>query len=223
MKLPLRYVSALVINLLLPWLVYRLAHAYWRMPEALLASTLPLLAWMIWDLARHRHFDALSALVLAGIVLSVLARAVPGAPRKLSLDEPLVAGMTGVAFLLSLTLPRPAVYYLARSTMARESLERASEFERDWHEQPKLAARIRNMTLVWGIGLIMENAVRTTIVLHGASDPHSIFASNMVRYGCYSALMLWTFWYRRRIRQDAETYVGKGASEGNPQRAAAPP
>jgi hypothetical protein len=33
-----------------------------------------------------------------------------------------------------------------------------------------------------------------------------------LRYGCYGGLMLWTIWYRRRIKQDAEGYANKAES-----------
>ena len=207
MQLRFRYLSALCINVLLPWLAYRLAYPHWGQPGGLLASAVPLLAWMAWDLARHRHFDALSAIVLIGIVLSLAAMAITGASQNLALDEPMVSGMIGVAFLVSLALPRPMVFYLARSTLARQSMQRASEFEQDWCERPKLAYRIRVMTVVWGVGLITENALRTLIVWRAEGDPHAVVESNVVRYGFYAGLMLWTIWYRRRIKQDAEGYA----------------
>ena len=202
-----RYLSALCINVLLPWLAYRLAYPHWGQPGGLLASAVPVLVWMAWDLARHRHFDALSAIVLIGIVLSLAAMAITGASQNLALDEPMVSGMIGVAFLVSLALPRPMVFYLARSTLARQSMQRASEFEQDWCERPKLAYRIRVMTVVWGVGLITENALRTLIVWRAEGDPHAVVESNVVRYGFYAGLMLWTIWYRRRIKQDAEGYA----------------
>jgi hypothetical protein len=202
-----RYLSALCINLLLPWLAYRLAYPHWGQPGGLLASAVPLLAWMAWDLVRHRHFDALSGMVLVGIVLSLAAMILTGAWQNLALDEPMVSGMIGVAFLVSLALPRPMVFYLARSTVARESVKRASEFEQEWREHPKLAHRVRIMTLVWGIGLITENTLRTLIVWGAEGDPHSVVESNVLRYGFYGVLMLWTIWYRRRIKLDADDYA----------------
>jgi hypothetical protein len=207
MKLRLRYLSAVFINFALPWLAYRLAHPHWGQAGALLASALPLIAWMAWDLVRHRHFDALSSIVLIGILLSLATVTVTGVPQELTIEEPMVSGMIGVAFLVSLLLPRPIVFYLARSTMARESMQNASEFERDWRESPTLASRVRVMTLVWGIGLVAENVIRTSIVWDAESSPHAALVSNLVRYSFYGALMLWTFWYRRRIKQDAERLV----------------
>ena len=209
MKLRLRYLSAIFINFALPWLAYRLAHPHWGQACALLASALPLIAWMTWDLVRHRHFDALSSIVLIGIVLSLTTVTVTGVPQELTIEEPMVSGMIGVAFLVSLLLPRPIVFYLARSTMARESMQSAREFEREWKESPTLASRVRVMTLVWGVGLVTENVIRTSIVWDAESSPRAALVSNVVRYGFYGILMLWTIWYRRRIKQDAERLVNE--------------
>ena len=71
MKPRLRYLSALLINVACPGLPTGSRFRIGAQPGALLASALPLFAWMSWDLLRHRHFDALSAIVLIGIVLSL--------------------------------------------------------------------------------------------------------------------------------------------------------
>jgi hypothetical protein len=212
MKLRLRYLSAIFINFALPWLAYRLAHPHWGQAGALLVSAIPLIAWMTYDMVRHQHFDALTCIVLIGVVLSLATVTMSGVPQELTIEEPLVSGMIGVAFLVSLLLPRPIVFYLARSTMARTSMQSASDFERDWTASPTLAPRIRFMTLVWGIGLVAENIIRTSIVWDAESDHHAAVVSNVVRYGFYATLMSWTIWYRRRIKQDAERLTNRSQS-----------
>lgn len=211
MKLRFRYLSALCINLLLPVLAYRLAYPHWGLAGGLAASALPPIAWMALDFARFRHFDALSAMVVFSIVLSL--GAVPlGGPQNRALEEPMVSGITGLTFLFSLALRRPIVFYLARSTMARENDDGVSTFEQDWHERPRLAADIRLMTLVWGLGLIAENTLRSLIVWHGGNTPRAALASTLVSYGVYGSLTLWTFWRRRGLKQDAERRAADQAS-----------
>lgn len=208
MKLRLRYLTPLLVNVALPWLAYRLAFPHWGQLGALAASALPLLSRMSLDLLRYRHFDALSALVLIGIVASLLATSVglAGNARQRAVEEPMVSGMIGVAFLVSLALPRPLVFYLARSTMSREDPRSVDSFERHWGERPTLVAYIRLMTLVWGIGMIGENVLRSLMVWQWADDPRSAIASNVLRYGVYAGLTAWTFWCRKLIKQDALRY-----------------
>jgi len=217
MKLRPRYLTALIVNVALPWLVYRLAFPHWGHLGALAASALPLLAWMSWELLRYRHFDALSALVLVGIVLSLLAMSISlaGNTRLRAIEEPMVSGMVGVSFLVSLALPRPLVFYLARSTMSREDYRSVESFERHWRERPTLVAYIRLMTLVWGIGMTGENVLRSLIVWQWPGDPRSAIASNVLRYGVYAGLTAWTFWCRRLIKRDALRYPDDTVSEAN--------
>jgi hypothetical protein len=196
----------LIVNVALPWLAYRLAFPHWGHAGALAASALPLIAWMSLDLLRYRHFDALSANVLVGIVLSLIAVALGGDRLIGAIEEPMVSGMLGVAFLISLALRRPVVFYLARSTMSREDPRSAASFEKHWRERPSLAAYIRLMTLVWGLGMIGENILRSLIVWHWPNDPRATFASEVLRYGVYASLTAWTFWCRQRIRQDSLRY-----------------
>lgn len=191
-----RYGLAFVVNVALPALAYRLALPHYGLAGALIASGLPLLAWLALDLLRFRHFDALSALVLAGIVMSLLVL-VCGPGRWLrEARDPLVSGIVGGLFLLSLLSDRPLVFYLARSTLAREYAGREREFDAMWHTRPALVKSIRLMTVVWGAGLLGENLLRLWIAGELAG-PSAHRLSLWVRYATYGGLMAWSIAYRR--------------------------
>ena len=90
---------------------------------ALYASAVPPVAWSAMEFARTRRVDAVSAVVLLGIGLSLAAMMLGGSPRLLLLRESLVSGVVGIVFLLSLGCRRTLVFYLARATFARESAD----------------------------------------------------------------------------------------------------
>jgi Na+/melibiose symporter-like transporter len=203
MKVPYRYLSAMVINVALPWLAYRLALPHWGTTGALAASAAPLIAWIAWDLYHSRHFDALSALVLAGILPLLAWALIDRGEHRRALEDPMVAGVIGITFLLSLLLRKPMVYYLARSTASRESLEGVEEFECHYRERPKLVAQIRRMTVVWGIGLTAENAARYWVVTNLSDAQLALHISMALRWGVYGSLTLWTLWTRRRLKRIA--------------------
>ena len=146
-------VLELAANLLLPWLAYRLALPYWGDVGALYASAAPPLAWSIGEFARSRRVDALSALVLFGIALSIVLLAMGGSARILLVRESLAAGATGLVFLISLLFQRPLIFYLARATVTREQKDGAERFEAYWRESASLRASLRLMTFVWSVGL----------------------------------------------------------------------
>lgn len=191
-----RYALAVIVNAVLPIAAYRLTFGMYGQDGALIASAVPLLIWLGIDLWRFRHFDALSALALSAILLSLLVVVAAPDHWMIAAHDPLVSGFIGAMFLLSLWLDRPLVFYLARSTMARERQGREREFDTLWRTQPAVVDAIRLMTWVWGLGLIAENAVRFWLIDIATTD-HSVKLSNLVRYGAYATLTVWTVLYRR--------------------------
>jgi len=203
MKIRPGFVLELAVNFLLPWLAYRLALPRLGETGALIASAVPPLVWSAIELARFRRVDALSVMVVAGIVLSVAAMALGGSPRMLLLRESLVSGAIGVAFLLSMPMRRPLIFYLARATVAREMEGGATHFETLWRDRPGLATAMRTMTLVWGIGLTAETALRAWMALTWPIE-RFLVVSPFIGYGIYAGLALWTLWYRKTMRGRVE-------------------
>jgi hypothetical protein len=192
-----RYVFAFVINVAMPALAYRIAMPRFGVEGALIASALPVIAWILIDLLRYRHFDALSAIVLAGILMSLTIFATGIDHWLREAREPAVSGIIGALFLLSLMLDRPLVFYLARSTMSRERQGREAEFDEMWRTRPALVRSIRLMTMVWGIGLVGENLARLWITL-ALAEPDAARLSTIARYLVYGGLTAWTIVYRKR-------------------------
>lgn len=209
MKLRPGFVLELVVNFLLPWLAYRLALPHLGETGALIASAVPPIVWSLIELIRFRRVDALSMMVVAGIVLSVAVMALGGTPRMLLLRESLVSGAVGVVFLLSLPMRRPLIFYLARATVAREMEGGAARFEALWRERPALVSAMRLMTLVWGVGLTGETALRAWMALTWPIE-RFLVVSPFIGYGIYSALALWTLWYRKTMRSRVEAQVQPG-------------
>lgn len=200
MKLRPAFVAELAVNLLLPWVAYRLAQPHWGEIGGLIASAIPPLAWSIVELVRFRRIDALSAVILLGIVLSLLAMAFGGGTRALLMRESLASGMIGVVFLGSLLAKRPIVFYLTRATVARETREGVARLELLWSENRGFVTAMRLLTLVWGTGLAADAVLRTYLA---ATWPIERFlvVSPMLGYGVFGVLMAWTFWYRTRMRR----------------------
>jgi hypothetical protein len=199
MKIRGGVVLELVVNLFLPWFVYRLALPHFGHVGGLYASALPPLVWSVAEFAKSRRLDALSILVLLGIALSIILLALGGSPRILLVRESLVSGVIGMAFLLSLLRERPLIFYLARATVAREQDGSASRFEALWRERPRLRASLRLMTLIWGMGLTAETLLRSWLAWHWPVE-RCLVVLPLISYSIYGGLMLWTVWFRGRLR-----------------------
>ncbi|RFU48014.1 VC0807 family protein [Paraburkholderia sp. DHOC27] len=202
MKLRPAFVLELVVNFLLPWLAYKFAAPRWGEAGGLIASAVPPVLWSIVELARFRRVDALSLIVLLGIALSIGAMALGGSPRMLLLRESLVSGAVGVAFLLSLPMRRPLIFYLARATIAREVAGGAARLDALWHDSPAFAVSMRLMTAVWGVGLTCETTVRSWMAWTWPIE-RFLVVSPLVGYGIYGVLLAWTLWYRKTLQRRA--------------------
>ncbi|WP_199101572.1 VC0807 family protein [Aquitalea sp. ASV11] len=195
----------LLANVVLPWLCYRWAQPQWGETAGLIASSLPPIAWSVVELLRFRRIDALSLLVLGGIALSLLAILLGGSPRVLLMRESLLSGLIGLAFLLSLLLPKPLLFYLARATVARESAEGEWRFDVRWQEAA-FRRGIRQLTLLWGGGLCAETLLRALLIWQLPVE-RFLIVSPFVSYGIMGLLLAGTWLGRRRLRANSPLSV----------------
>ncbi len=143
-------------NFLAPYLVYTTLDKALGDTHAMIASAVPPLLWSIYELVKTRRIDAISLTVVTSILLTVGATALGGSARLIQIRDALVTGAIGVAFLVSLGMKRPMIFYLARAAMAR-SEEGMAAYETIW-ERPGVPAIFRWLSLVWGLGLVGQTA-----------------------------------------------------------------
>jgi hypothetical protein len=190
-----------VVNVVLPYVAYRLAQPALGDVHALLISMLPPIVWSVAEFARSRRIDALSIVILAGIALSLLAFLGGGSVRILQLRENIVSGAFGLAFLVSAAVGRPLIYELARAGMQRSSAAEAASFA-----QRQSNAHVRRtmmvMTIVWGAGLVVQTALACVLVFQLPIATY-LLVSPILGYGAVGVLGLWTFWFARRARAAA--------------------
>ncbi|HEX5127068.1 MAG TPA: VC0807 family protein [Rhodocyclaceae bacterium] len=196
----IRFLLELFINLFLPWLAYKLAKPYWGELGGLLASAAPPMMWSLLELARFRRVDALSMLILSGILLSLIGLALGGDPKLLLVRESLISGLIGVFFLLSLLTPKPLIFYLAKATLVREHEDGHTIFE-EWWQEPQSRRSIRTMTGVWGAGLTFEALLKSWLAWHWPTERY-LAIGPVISYGLVAVLLLWTLWYRRRLTRE---------------------
>lgn len=194
--------SEALVNFILPFVIYTYAEGPLGEVRALLASSAPPILWSLVEFARHRRIDALSVLVVSGIVLSLLAMLGGGGARFLQLREKLVTGVIGLAFLGSALIGKPLIYELARASMRRKSEGEAEQFE-----MLQVNAGFRRtmtvMTVVWGLGLLVDVAISVVLVF-ALSIRDYLIVNPILGYGTMGALSLWTFLYGQRARRRGE-------------------
>ena len=190
-------------NIVLPYVVYVTTQAHIGPVRALLVASLPPIVFSLIEFARNRRLDAMSILVLAGIVLSLLAFIGGGGVRFLQLREQLVTGLIGLVFLGSAAMGRPLIYYLARATELRKSPADAERLEK-LRDKQGFRRTMTTMTLVWGFGLIAQTVIACLLVFR-MSIANYLIVNPILNYGAMGCLVLWTFWYVKRQKRRAAT------------------
>jgi hypothetical protein len=190
----------IAVNAVAPFVIYQLADARLGDVGALLASSVPPIGWSVIEFARRRRVDALSLLVVAGIVFSLLAMLGGGGAKFLQLRENLVTGAIGLIFLGSILVRRPLIFYLARAGMSRRAdAAGIAEFDQI-KDAPRFRRTMAVMTLVWGAGLIARTAAASAMVFT-LPIPTYLALHPVLGYASMGALAGWTFWYARRAQR----------------------
>jgi hypothetical protein len=117
----------------------------------------------------------------------------------------------GLAFLVSLGMKRPLIYYLASATMARNSSERLAQFEANW-QRPHVLRGLRIMSLAWGLGLTAQGLLLGWMAWTWPISTYLI-VSPVIGYGVIGALAFWNWRYARGLRRRSEAM---GAASGAP-------
>jgi len=196
----IRWAIEIIVNFVLPYVIYVQTQHRIGQVDALLASSLPPLIWSVIEFFLRRRIDAVSLLVIAGIILSLLAFVGGGGVRFLQLRENLVTGLVGVVFLGSAAIGKPLIFELARAAMARKSASDANDFAQ-LRSSKYFRASMTIITLVWGLGLVAET-ILACVLVYSLPIPTYLIVSPFLGYGVMGALGVWTFFYvkhRQRI------------------------
>ncbi len=198
----------LLVNFAAPLVIYDHFQPQLGEVNALLASSAPPILWSLFEFARHRRVDAISILVIGGIVLSLLAFLGGGSVHVLQLRERMITALIGAGFLISAAIGRPVIYLLAHASLKRQGSAQAEAFAARRDE--KGFKRVMTvLTLVWGTGLLADAGL-SAILAFRLSVHDYLITSPIVGYAVMGTLALWTFLYVRHVQR-----------KGNARRAAA--
>jgi intracellular septation protein A len=207
------------VNFLAPFFIYDACKTKLGDFNALLVSSAPPILWSVIEFARKRKIDALSMMVVAGIVLSCLAVLGGGSVKFLQLREKLVTVLIGLAFIFSAVIGKPLIYYFSRATLRRRGSAELAQFEA-LRENVYFRRSMSVMTLVWGFGLVAEAALAAVLVFRLSVHDYLLVAP-LVGYSAIGGLALWSFLYVRRQRARGKARLE--AQEGLKSAALTPP
>jgi hypothetical protein len=200
----LSLVSSIVINVVLPILIYWALKKYTSSSDflALVASSVPSLIDSIVGVIRRKRIDLLAGIVLVGIVITLITVALGGSPKVYLIRESFFTAAFGLAYLVSLLFPKPLAFYFARYFATGNHPENIPWFDSLWQHQ-QFRHTMRVITVVWGIGFLLEAALRTYLVIV-LNIVQFLIVSPFVIYGILGILIVWMFLYSRQGRKKGE-------------------
>ncbi|HZZ45349.1 MAG TPA: VC0807 family protein [Pseudonocardia sp.] len=162
---------------------------------ALLVATVLSGARLAWVALRDRKLDpfALFMLVLFGAGLALTF--VTGDARLLLVKDVATGALAGLLFLGSALIGRPLTFYAA---IRFAGAAHADRIRAGW-AHPLARRAFTRMTVVWGLGLLVDAAVRIAVIYLLPIDV-AVGVSTVLMVITFGALIAWTGPATRRLR-----------------------
>jgi hypothetical protein len=206
-------IISLVLNGAIPFLIYWTLTSHTTISQfvALVISSIPSVIGSIVGVIRRKQIDFLGGIVLSGIAISLIVIALGGNPKILLIRESFFTGAFGLAFLVSLLLPRPLMFYISRHFISGNDPANVAHVNLFWQYE-SFRRSMRVMSAVWGIGLLLEAVIRISLVVT-LNVTQFLAISPFVIDGIIALLIIWTFSYSRTGRQRSAELMQRVAAE----------
>jgi hypothetical protein len=197
---------SLVIDALLPYLIYIILSPHTSELNALIASSIPPVISNIVSLIRARKIDAIGIIVFLGIVVSIVAIFLGGDPRLLLVRESLVTGVLGVACLVSLLLPKPLMFYISLHFAPKNA-----NFYELW-QYPTFRRFLNIVTIAWGVFFLAEFLLKVLLV-YTLPIAVSVGVTPVVFYALLVVMILWTTRYGGTLQRQRQSQPSAQAAD----------
>ncbi|TCC44836.1 hypothetical protein E0H73_45305 [Kribbella pittospori] len=178
---------ALLTGFVLPVVVYYLLRAVGADPVvALLAGGTPALARTLYKIVWNRTIDKISLFTLCLLATGALASLITGNPRWLLAKGGVYTGVIGVWLLWSLrgrSIAFEGILTFQRSAAAVKA------WEANWLDSPEFRHVMRAVTIIWGVGFLLEAGIRVTLAYALPVDIVPMVTT--IQFIALLGLMLW--------------------------------
>jgi hypothetical protein len=188
---------SLLFNLALPIATYLvLAGGGMSTVAALAISGVWPALELLLTIARTRHVDEFSVIVLIFLVLGIITAVAFNSARLLLVKDSALTGLFGLVLLGSLLAPRPLMFYFGRKFATDGTPEKVVWWNGLW-QYPDFRRGQRILTIVWGAAFLGEAVLR---ILLSLTLPVSVMVviNNVLPYAVLAALIFGTVRFGRR-------------------------
>lgn len=185
----------ILVSIVSPILLYRLAAPHMPVTFALLLAGTPPIMRLLIGLLRYRRLNPLSILSLLTIALKIFIALVLKESRLLLVSGSLITGVHGVLCLVSLLTPRPLLLWFIEGMLAKAPATSGRQYiQHLLAEVPRSVFTI--LTAVWGIILLLEVVVNSLLVFTLTIEQFMVI-SPIVRYGLLGGMLPGTLLFAR--------------------------
>jgi hypothetical protein len=172
--------------------------------------------WILVQFARNREVDFVGAIVLFGFLVGVVSSTVLGGNAYvLKVRDAFFTALFGIACIVTIyTHDRPALFYVGRYLSAGKDPAKVAAYNQ-LHEMPTARHTFRVLSVVWGIGLVIEASFRMTLAeaLHTSTF---IAVSPFITATTIGSLFAFTLLYARRAELEAAALVTSATESSDP-------
>jgi hypothetical protein len=159
------HLPSVVWGAALPLGIYFLVRSHVKTDtQALIIAGAFSASWVVFQFVRQRRIDLVGVIVLSGFVVGLAsAELLGGNAYMLKVRDAFFTAIFGVVCIITIfTHRRPALFYVGRYLSAGQNPAKLAAYN-ELHEAPIGRHTFRVLSVVWGIGLIVEAGFRMTL------------------------------------------------------------
>ncbi len=167
-----------------------------ELDSLLISSVAPIVSFAVQALVTRR-VDGIAIFIGAVLVLNIAVALTAADPRTLLARDGWITGLAGLFFLVTLRAKRPFVFSIARPLAEGRLGPPGEDWDSVWDRFPLFRHVWRVLTVVWGVGLLVDAVIRVVFAYTLPVDV--VPASNGIQYAVvYVILQVITQVYLRR-------------------------
>ncbi|PZS37894.1 MAG: hypothetical protein DLM62_16695 [Pseudonocardiales bacterium] len=170
---------------------------------ALLAGTVVAGLRVTFVALRNRRLDGFAAFLMAVFAVGLALAFTTGDARFMLAKDSVGTAVAGLIFLGTCVVGRPMMFYAAQRFSATTSEKRAL-WNTMWQTRPAFRRGFRLMSVVWGVGLLVEAAVRVPLI-YLLPIQVMVGLSTALQVAAFTLLMTWNLWYGKRMQRAGQT------------------
>jgi intracellular septation protein A len=201
-----------IIDIAAPLIAYSLLRSAGMstVTSLVLSGLFPALGVAI-SVIQHRRLDVVGALVLSGIVVGAVLGLVTHSARLVLLEGSVPTAIFAAACLGSLWTRRPLMFSFSLEFIGPDTAK-GREMTSLW-QYDGFRRIFRVITAVWGIGFLLEAALRVIIVFNTSTNT-ALSLSKITPYIFTGVFMTWTLAYGKYQEKKGERVMADMAAAG---------